>query len=109
MAHNKKRCRTQGRENLSNKSLFKFLNTEDDKVATGMNEAEADNCGEILQAPKRLALQDTNISRYQKEFVEVNLIGLGEFGFVYKCLNRLDGCIYAIKKSIKPVAGSSFE
>lgn len=36
-------------------------------------------------------------------------LGEGEFGVVYQCLNRLDGCIYAIKKSIKPVAGSVFE
>lgn len=28
-----------------------------------------------VQAPKRLALQDTNISRYRREFVEIELIG----------------------------------
>ncbi|XP_058446747.1 wee1-like protein kinase [Malaya genurostris] len=65
--------------------------------------------GEIRQAPKRLALQDSNISRYEKEFLQLSLLGVGEFGEVYKCINRLDGCVYAIKKSIKPVAGSSFE
>lgn len=64
---------------------------------------------EFRQAPKRLALQDSNISRYEKEFVELKLLGVGEFGLVYQCLNRLDGCIYAIKRSIKPVAGSAFE
>lgn len=64
---------------------------------------------EFRQAPKRLALQDSNITRYEKEFVELKLLGVGEFGLVYQCLNRLDGCIYAIKRSIKPVAGSSFE
>lgn len=64
---------------------------------------------EVQQAPKRFAMQDTNISRYDKEFVEIELIGSGEFGLVYQCLNRLDGCVYAIKKSIKPVAGSTFE
>ncbi|XP_055596016.1 wee1-like protein kinase [Uranotaenia lowii] len=64
---------------------------------------------EVRQAPKRLALQDSNISRYEKEFIELSLLGVGEFGLVYQCLNRLDGCVYAIKKSIKPVAGSSFE
>lgn len=64
---------------------------------------------EMHQAPKRLALQDTNISRYQKEFLELAVIGVGQFGKVYQCLNRLDGCIYAIKKSIKPVARSFFE
>lgn len=35
--------------------------------------------------------------------------GEGEFGVVYQCLNRMDGCVYAIKKSIKPVAGSKYE
>ncbi|XP_018784172.1 PREDICTED: wee1-like protein kinase isoform X2 [Bactrocera latifrons] len=106
LARNKKRCRTQfGRDNLSNQSLQIFLNTE----AENRESCEEDGNVEVLQAPKRLALQDTNISRYQKEFLEISLIGIGEFGLVYQCLNRLDGCIYAIKKSIKPVAGSFFE
>lgn len=64
---------------------------------------------EFRQAPKRLALQESNITRYEKEFVELKLLGEGVFGLVYQCLNRLDGCIYAIKRSIKPVAGSAFE
>ena len=64
---------------------------------------------EVRQAPKRLALQDSNISRYEKEFLELSILGVGEFGLVYQCVNRLDGCVYAIKKSIKPVAGSAFE
>ncbi|KAL9929467.1 wee1 kinase [Glossina fuscipes fuscipes] len=105
MAHNKKRYRTPGIENLNNRSLQLFLNTNDDML----NDAEGENTPEINQAPKRLALQDTNISRYKKEFLELAVIGVGQFGKVYQCLNRLDGCIYAIKKSIKPVAGSSFE
>lgn len=41
--------------------------------------------------------------------MELELIGKGQFGSVYKCVNRLDGCVYAVKKSTKPVAGSSFE
>lgn len=64
---------------------------------------------DVRQASKRFALQDSNISRYEKEFLELSLIGVGEFGLVYHCLNRLDGCEYAVKKSIKPVAGSVFE
>ena len=51
-------------------------------------------------------MQDSNIPRYRQEFLELGLIGSGEFGSVYKCINRLDGCTYAIKKSLKPVAGS---
>lgn len=68
-----------------------------------------EDINEFRQAPKRLALQESNITRYEKEFVELKLLGEGEFGLVYQCLNRLDGCIYAIKRSIKPVAGSAFE
>ena len=38
------------------------------------------NSGEVRQAPKRLALQDSNITRYDKEFVELSLLAVGEFG-----------------------------
>eukprot|EP00794_Sanderia_malayensis_P012687 gene12687-13989_t len=55
---------------------------------------------------KKLALRETNISRYEAEFVELERVGTGQFGSVFKCLNRLDGCIYALKKSKKPIAGS---
>ena len=56
------------------------------------------NSGEVCQAPKRLALQDSNITRYEKKFVELSLLGVGEFGLVHQCINRLDARVYAIKK-----------
>ena len=46
---------------------------------------------------------------YEREFIQLSVIGAGEFGEVFRCLNRLDGCIYAVKKSKKPVAGSAVE
>ncbi|XP_045876062.1 wee1-like protein kinase 2 [Meles meles] len=59
---------------------------------------------------KRCVLRETNMaSRYEKEFLEVEKIGVGEFGTVYKCIKRLDGCVYAIKRSTKPFAGLSNE
>ncbi|XP_052834415.1 wee1-like protein kinase isoform X3 [Octopus bimaculoides] len=59
--------------------------------------------------PKKLALREISTSRYKEEFFEVCKLGDGEFGSAYKCVNRLDGCIYAIKKSKMPVAGSQYE
>uniref|UniRef100_A0A8C6GBK3 Wee1-like protein kinase n=1 Tax=Mus spicilegus TaxID=10103 RepID=A0A8C6GBK3_MUSSI len=59
---------------------------------------------------KRSILQETNMaSRYEKEFFEIEKIGVGEFGTVYKCIKRLDGCIYAIKRSAKSFSGLSNE
>ena len=64
---------------------------------------------EVEHPTKRVALQESNISRYYQEFLELELLGSVEFGSVYKCTHRLDGCNYAVKKSIKPVAGSASE
>ncbi|CAK9029593.1 Wee1-like protein kinase (Wee1A kinase) [Durusdinium trenchii] len=36
-------------------------------------------------------------SRFKEEFEEQGILGGGTFGTVYKCKNRLDGCMYAVK------------
>ncbi|KAJ8706390.1 hypothetical protein PYW08_011016 [Mythimna loreyi] len=59
------------------------------------------------QPAKRL--RESNISRYNVEFVELGVIGRGQFGRVTKCVNKLDGCVYALKRSLRPVAGSAAE
>ncbi|XP_022214263.2 wee1-like protein kinase isoform X2 [Drosophila obscura] len=68
----------------------------------------ANSMGEMCQTqtPKRLALDP---SRLQSDFAQVRMIGSGEFGVVFHCVNRLDGCAYAIKKSKVPVIGSAHE
>eukprot|EP00043_Microstomoeca_roanoka_P003765 m.45686 g.45686 ORF g.45686 m.45686 type:complete len:724 (-) comp12195_c0_seq1:373-2544(-) len=49
------------------------------------------------------------VARYRKEFVELGIIGRGDFGTVYKCRHKLDGMLYAIKKSTKRIAGLAEE
>jgi hypothetical protein len=69
-----------------------------------------DHCDDCdVPKNKRLALRQCLVSRYHEEFHEVCKLGSGEFGDVFKCINRLDGCTYAIKRSKKPIAGSALE
>ncbi|XP_076046860.1 wee1-like protein kinase 2 [Oratosquilla oratoria] len=79
---------------------------EDEYVSFGTEECCEDSDDDAGRPTKRLSLHDANVFRYNREFLELALIGQGEFGGVYKCRHRLDGCVYAIKKSLKPVAGS---
>ncbi|KAK7333932.1 hypothetical protein VNO80_30713 [Phaseolus coccineus] len=41
------------------------------------------------------------LSRYHSDFHEFERIGTGNFSNVYKVLKRLDGCLYAVKRTIK--------
>ncbi|XP_077289858.1 wee1-like protein kinase [Arctopsyche grandis] len=63
---------------------------------------------DILEQPTK-KLRESNISRYHQEFVEKELLGRGSFGSVHRCVNRLDGCVYAVKRSLRPVTGSQSE
>ncbi|KAJ0962798.1 hypothetical protein J5N97_027920 [Dioscorea zingiberensis] len=42
------------------------------------------------------------LSRYRTDFYEIEQIGLGHFGRVFKVLKRIDGCLYAVKCNIQP-------
>ncbi|KAM4874060.1 wee1-like protein kinase 2 [Thomomys bottae] len=62
------------------------------------------------QPAKKSLLEEINMaSRYEKEFLEVEQLGVGAFGTVYKCIKRLDGCVYAIKYSTRTFSGLSNE
>lgn len=61
----------------------------------------------VLLPPKRL--KEISLQRFEHEFLDLGLIGIGQFGRVTKCIHRLDGCVYAIKQSLKPIIGSALE
>ena len=60
-----------------------------------LSDGEEDSETELLGKPtKKLELRQTNNARYDAEFVELGKIGTGQFGSVYKCLNRLGKSLF---------------
>ena len=97
---------SNAQEDLNNNQTMS-LNTSVNQVKN-LNE-NSNDLQNSLPRNKRLALRQCLVSRYHEEFHEVCKLGSGEFGDVFKCINRLDGCTYAIKRSKKPIAGSALE
>jgi len=47
----------------------------------------------------RIPQRPSNHSRYLEDFEELEEIGSGSFSTVYKCRNRIDGWLYAVKQA----------
>ena len=104
---------------LSESTINSFLKGQTTSVKRNRNDSRStdeltdhydEHCDDCdIPKNKRLALRQCLVSRYHEEFHEVCKLGSGEFGDVFKCINRLDGCTYAIKRSKRPIAGSALE
>jgi hypothetical protein len=46
-------------------------------------------------------------SRFYQDFDIIDELGTGSFGTVYKCLSRLDGCMYAVKAAKRKATGNA--
>ena len=62
---------------------------------------------EALLSPKRRVVQVFMLAHHESKFLELDCIGMGVFGAVYKCVKRLDCCLHA--RSHRPLAGSANE
>lgn len=60
------------------------------------NTVEIGRYSSIESNPKSCQ-QFLQLSRYTRDFEELDVLGSGSFGKVYKCRARLDGCLYAVK------------
>lgn len=69
-------------------------------------ESDSDKYALLFDPQQRLEIEEAPSTRYYNDFFELAQIGSGEFGNVYKCIHRLDGCTYAVKRTRQPVKGS---
>lgn len=57
--------------------------------------------------PWSAALGAAPLSKYLSDFTELELVGSGSFSKVFRCRKKLDGWIYAVKKSKRHFRGKA--
>eukprot|EP00096_Caligus_rogercresseyi_P001014 TRINITY_DN115_c2_g1_i4.p1 TRINITY_DN115_c2_g1~~TRINITY_DN115_c2_g1_i4.p1 ORF type:complete len:700 (+),score=275.41 TRINITY_DN115_c2_g1_i4:2145-4244(+) len=78
------------------KSLDQMSDSDDNEFSSSLTEFHP-------PVAKRIRVSDIHISRYSKEFVELQSLASGEYGCVKVARHRLDGMVYAIKVTKKVI------
>lgn len=109
-------CTIHGKEDGLFKTICEYLHQngviDDEKVLTYKSSKFRYICSKLINSfigsgPKKLISQDDSSikavdqicqSRYKTDFIEIEKVGKGGYGTVFKAHNKLDGCLYAIKK-----------
>ncbi|KAI3648507.1 hypothetical protein MP228_006361 [Amoeboaphelidium protococcarum] len=75
-----------------------LVNIEEDKSYSQDCLKVASDRGSLSQISSPLSQSTPSLSRYKNEFTELECLGKGAYGVVYRAINRIDGMEYAIKK-----------
>ena len=57
----------------------------------------------------RIITQTQPVFNFKQDFVQLDILGQGDFGEVFKVKSRIDGLTYAIKRTRHPLNGSRQE
>lgn len=68
--------------------------TEEDFIKTNFNNMKSVMKTSPIKSQKSFSSKN---SRFESDYEILEVIGKGNFGTVYKCVNKIDGSIYAIK------------
>lgn len=100
---------TKHSDEISPTDVMSFLPPTPTKPARASFTPHTPERGEIrINSSSMMMMNDKPPkSRFNQDFDVIGQLGNGSFGTVYKCLSRLDGCMYAVKAAKRKAKGNA--